>query len=127
MGEHRHDGGNPLGTHLVSDEYPLCSEGYLTHDLTDSNEEDALMKTTPVKALLILAASGLVFGCATTQQKELQSQLDEVRAMAEKAAADAAAAQSTANTAMDTANAAKAQSEQSEAKIDRMFKKAMYK
>lgn len=81
------------------------------------------MKKAPVKTLLILAASGLLFGCATTQQ----SQLDEIRAIAEKAAADAAAAQTTANAAMDTANAAKAQSEQSESKIDRMFKKAMYK
>jgi murein lipoprotein len=78
------------------------------------------MKTAPIKPLLILAASGLLFGCATTQQKELQGQIDEVRAIAEQAAADAAAARS-------TANAAKAQSEQSEEKIDRMFKKAMYK
>ena len=78
------------------------------------------MKTAPVKTLLVLAASGLLFGCATTQQKELQAQLDEVRAIAEQAAADAAAARS-------TADAAKAQSEQTEAKIDRMFKKAMYK
>ncbi len=85
------------------------------------------MKTAPTRTLVMLAASGLLFGCATAQQKDLQNQLNEVRAIAEKAAADAAAAQSRADAAMDTAASAKAQSEQTEAKIDRMFKKAMYK
>ena len=85
------------------------------------------MKTAPTRTLVMLAASGLLFGCATAQQKDLQNQLNEVRAIAEKAATDAAAAQSRADAAMDTAANAKAQSEQTEAKIDRMFKKAMYK
>jgi len=85
------------------------------------------MKTAPTRTLVMLAASGLLFGCATAQQKDLQNQLNEVRAIAEKAAADAAAAQSRADAAMDTASSAMAQSEQTEAKIDRMFKKAMYK
>ena len=85
------------------------------------------MKTAPTRTLVMLAASGLLLGCATAQQKDLQNQLDEVRAIAEKAAADAAAAQSRADAAMDTASSAKARSEQTEAKIDRMFKKAMYK
>ena len=85
------------------------------------------MKTAPTRTLVMLAASGLLFGCATAQQKDLQNQLDEVRAIAEKAAADAAAAQSRADAAMDTASSAKVQSEQTEAKIDRMFKTAMYK
>jgi len=85
------------------------------------------MKKVSARTLGMLAASGLLFGCATAQQKDLQNQLDEVRAIAEKAAADAADAQSRADTAMDTASSAKAQSEQTEAKIDRMFKKAMYK
>jgi murein lipoprotein len=85
------------------------------------------MKTASTRTLVMLAASGLLFGCATVQQKDLQTQLDQVRAVAEKAAADAAAAQSRADAAMDTAASAKAQSEQTEAKIDRMFKKAMYK
>lgn len=85
------------------------------------------MKTVPIKPLVVLFASGLLFACATTQQKEMHSEIDEIRAIAEQAAADAAAAQARADAAMDTANSAKAQSEQSEAKIDRMFKKAMYK
>ena len=85
------------------------------------------MNATPIKPLVVLLATGLLFGCATTQQKELRSELDQVRAIAEQAAADAAAAQASADAAMDTASGAKAQSEQTEAKIDRMFKKAMYK
>lgn len=87
------------------------------------------MKTT-LKPLAVLALCGLTFGCATTQQQDLA----EIRAIAEKAAADAvaanqaaAAAQSRADAAMDTAASAKAQSAETEAKIDRMFKKAMYK
>jgi murein lipoprotein len=92
------------------------------------------MKKTAIRSLVLVAASGLLFGCATTQQADLQAQIDDVRAIAEKAAADAAAAkqaaaaaQSRADAAMDTATSAKAQSEETEAKIDRMFKKAMYK
>ena len=85
------------------------------------------MKTIPIRPLVVLVVSGLLFGCASTQQKEMRSELDEIRAIAQQAAADAAAAQARADAAMDTASSAKAQSEQTEAKIDRMFKKAMYK
>jgi len=85
------------------------------------------MKTVSIRTLGLLVASGLLFGCATTQQKELQSQLDEVRAIAEQAAADAATAQARADAAMDTASSAKSQSQQTEERVDRMFKKAMYK
>ena len=86
------------------------------------------MKTVPARLLGILAASGLLFGCATTQQApDMSGEIDAVRAIAEKAAADAAAARAQADAAMDTASRAKAQSEETEAKIDRMFKKAMYK
>ena len=88
------------------------------------------MKTISVKPFVVAAACGLLFGCATTQQGEI----DDIRAIAEKAAADAAAAQqaaaaaqSRADQAMSTASDAKAQSDATEAKIDRMFKKAMYK
>jgi murein lipoprotein len=92
------------------------------------------MKKTVFRSLVLMAASASLFGCATTQQTELQSDLADVRAIAEQAAADAAAAkqaaaaaQASADAATDTANAAKAQSDETEAKIDRMFKKAMYK
>lgn len=92
------------------------------------------MKSTLLKPLVLLAAGGLLFGCASTQETELGQQLDEVRAIAEQAAADAAAARAAADTAQNradeaaaTANSAKQQSQDTEAKIDRMFKKAMYK
>lgn len=92
------------------------------------------MRITASKPLVLIAASGLLFGCATTQQDDLRGEVDQVRAIAEQAAADAAAAkqaadaaQSRADAAMDTATSAKTQSEETEAKIDRMFKKAMYK
>ena len=74
-------------------------------------------------------------GCATTGELDgLRAQIKDVRGVAEKAAADAAAARNsadhavaTANSAMVTANEAKQQSDATAAKIDRMFKKAMYK
>ena len=87
------------------------------------------MKTT-LKTLAVVALCSLAIGCATTESQDLA----EIRSIAEKAAADAAAAnqaaaaaQSRADAAMDTAADAKAQSAETEAKIDRMFKKAMYK
>jgi len=99
-----------------------------------SNKEEASVKTTAIKTLVVMAASGLLFGCATTQQPNLQGEIDQVRAIAEKAAADAAAAkaaaaaaQASADAATATADAAKAQSAETEIKVDRMFKKAMYK
>jgi len=85
------------------------------------------MKTFLINPLVILLASGMLFGCATTQQKEMRSEIDEIRAIAEQAAADAASAQARADAAMDAAASAKSQSDETEAKIDRMFKKAMYK
>lgn len=88
------------------------------------------MKTI-VRTLAALAVCGFVGGCATTQQ---QQELAEIRAIAEQAAADAAAAnqaaadaRSTAGAALDAAQSAQSQSAETEAKIDRMFKKAMYK
>jgi type II secretory pathway component PulM len=85
--------------------------------------------------LIVLVGSALLFGCATTsQQEELRAELDEIRAIAEQAAEDAAAArkqaasaQSSADAARGTADQAAAQSMATDAKIDRMFKKAMYK
>jgi len=88
------------------------------------------MKRNSIRLVVVMAASGLMFGCATTQQQDLA----EVRAIAEQASADAAAAKQTAadaqaraDAAMDAAASAKAQADETESKIDRMFKKAMYK
>lgn len=85
------------------------------------------MKTTAIRPLVLVAASALLFGCATAQQPDVSGEIDQVRAIAEQAAADAAAAKAAAAAAQASADAAKAQSEETEAKIDRMFKKAMYK
>jgi murein lipoprotein len=83
------------------------------------------------RTLAALVVFGFVAGCATTQQ---QQELAEIRAIAEQAAADAAAAnqaaaeaRSTADAALGAAQGAQSQSAETEAKIDRMFKKAMYK
>lgn len=94
------------------------------------------MQQKLITSLLILSALTLG-GCATVSKEDLA----EVRALAEKAAGDAseaktmaADAQSTANAAKSEADAAKAaadaankKSEETETKIDRMFKKSMYK
>lgn len=99
------------------------------------------MVGVPVRFLLVLGLSALLFACATHRQPDVGPQLEEIRKIAEQAAADAAAARRSAEAAqqraddarlradeaMSTAAGAKSQSQQTEAKIDRMFKKAMYK
>ena len=82
------------------------------------------------RLLAIAALAGLIgmSGCATTGDRDkLQDEIDQVRAEAAAASKDAAEAKSMAADAMATANDAKATSEATEEKIDRMFKKSMYK
>lgn len=90
------------------------------------------------RILAIVAATGIVAGlggCATTNDlNALRDDVTAARAEASAAKAEAAAAsraateaKAMASDAMNTANAAKATSEETETKIDRMFKKAMYK
>ncbi|MCB1773640.1 MAG: hypothetical protein KDI88_08495 [Gammaproteobacteria bacterium] len=87
------------------------------------------------KVAVALAGCVLLVGCATTSQDEaLRAELNEIRAMAEQASADAvaareqaAAAKSSADAARASADQAKAQAADTDARIDRMFKKAMYK
>lgn len=88
------------------------------------------MNMVTLRPLVVLVLGGLLFGCASVQRSEL----DEVRAMAEQAAADAAAAQQAAaaaqaraDEAMAVADDANAKSADTEARIDQVFKKAMYK
>jgi len=94
--------------------------------------------------LMIVVALSTIGGCATVSKSEFEA----VRATADRAAADAAAArsaadgaataaakaQSTADSAQSTATAAKVSADEANAccrdtqtKIDRMFKKSMYK
>ena len=56
-----------------------------------------------------------------------QATADQASADAAAARQEAAEATATANTALGTAEAAKASADDTEARIDRMFKKAMYK
>lgn len=89
-----------------------------------------------ITSALIVSAL-MLGGCATVSKEDLA----EVRSLAEKAAADAseaktmaadaqsmaAAAKTEAAAAKAAADAANRKSEETEAKIDRMFKKSMYK
>ena len=73
-----------------------------------------------VKLLTLFVVIGLA-GCATTQD------LDAVRTQAQQANATADKALKTSEEAKAIALDAKATAETTESKIDRMFKKAMYK
>jgi murein lipoprotein len=82
----------------------------------------------------LVAAAAVVMvglsGCASTGTADsaaMQAQIDSANSDATAAKADAAAAKSTAAEALRTANEAKAIAEDTETKIDRMFKKAMHK
>lgn len=89
--------------------------------------------------LLALAAASVLAvglsGCATTSDlNSLRDQVDAAEAAANDAKAEAATARqeaadarALAEQAMSTANDAKATADDSATKIDRMFKKAMYK
>lgn len=85
---------------------------------------------------VVLLAAGMITlsGCASTGSNNnaadmaaLKAQVDAATADAAQAKADAAAAKATAADALRTANEAKAMSEDTETRIDRMFKKAMHK
>ena len=82
------------------------------------------------KIALISLAAGVVglTGCATTGDLDnLRTQVDAASAEASAAKAEAAEAKAMAAQAINTANEAKATSDDTEMKIDRMFKKAMHK
>ncbi len=90
-----------------------------------------MTKTRTLTLAVVLAATGLVSGCATDQLKQ---ELAEVRAQAEQASSAAAkaqrtadAAQARADAAMEAANEARSCCEANSEKIDRMFRKAMMK
>lgn len=77
--------------------------------------------------LALLATFGLT-GCATTQDIEaLRVQVDRANANADAALKAANEAKAIAQDAKVTAETAKMKAETTETKIDRMFKKAMYK
>jgi murein lipoprotein len=81
-------------------------------------------RSIQVLAAAAILAAGLS-GCASNTK--MQSQIDAAAADAAAAKADAASANATAAEALRTANEAKAIAEDTETKIDRMFKKSMHK
>ncbi|RRQ20652.1 Lpp/OprI family alanine-zipper lipoprotein [Thiohalobacter thiocyanaticus] len=93
-----------------------------------------MKQKTQFGAILLLGAFALG-GCASTGEiDQLRSDIERAQSTADDAAAEAAAARSEAaaarrlaEEAQDDAAAAKARSEETDAKIDRMFKKSMYK
>jgi murein lipoprotein len=105
----------------------FTTEAYMTGNTTLQLRKLALVS--------LVAVSAGLGGCATTSNlDELRSQVDAVsaeasaaKAEASSAKAEAAEAKAMAAQAIDTANEAKATSQETETKIDRMFKKAMYK
>jgi hypothetical protein len=81
-----------------------------------------LSTTSKLLGVSMLAVSlGLTAGCATT------SQVEEAMAAAQEAKRAAADAQATANKAASDAAKANACCNDTNAKLDRMFKKSMYK
>ncbi|HFD78871.1 MAG TPA: hypothetical protein ENK05_00575 [Gammaproteobacteria bacterium] len=78
-------------------------------------------------ALAIAAVAGLS-GCATTSDLDkLRDEVHQANATAEAAAAKADAASQEAAAASQTAADAKAAADDANSRIDRMFKKSMYK
>lgn len=76
---------------------------------------------------LLLALAGLT-GCATNSDIDaLRADLQKTNATATKAAADAASARSEAAAAKTAAEAARDSARETNEKLDRMFKKSMYK
>ncbi len=84
------------------------------------------------KVVLMLAALLGLAGCATTSdldklRTELKADVQQANDTANSAAAKADAASKEAAAASQTANEAKVSADEANSKIDRMFKKSMYK
>ncbi|MFQ5643298.1 MAG: Lpp/OprI family alanine-zipper lipoprotein [Thiogranum sp.] len=82
------------------------------------------------RAILVLAMSVLVgmAGCATTSDIDaLRAEVQQANDTANSAAARADAASREAAAAAQTANEARTSADEANSKIDRMFKKSMYK
>lgn len=83
-----------------------------------------MKKTALLSLAAVLAASGLISGCATD---ELKKEIADVRTLAEQAQSTANAADAKAQQAQDAARDAQACCTDNTQKIDRMFRKAMLK
>ncbi len=80
------------------------------------------------RAGLLVAALATTAGCATTGDvDELRAEVQRANSAAERAAADAASAKQDAAAARAAAEQAQAEAAETNEKLDRMFKKSMYK
>ena len=80
------------------------------------------------KVVLMLAALVGLAGCATTSDLDaVRAEVKQANDTANSAAAKADAASKEAAAASQTANEAKVSADEANSKIDRMFKKSMYK
>ena len=81
-----------------------------------------------VRLSAIVLAAGMATGCATNKDIEgLQSQINSLKTQVSKASSDAASANAAAMDAKAAANRAAAYAEDTNSKLDRMFKKSMMK
>ena len=82
---------------------------------------------TAAAGVMLVALAGAT-GCATNGDvDELRAEIAKVNGTASQAAADAAAAKADAAAARTAAEQAAASAEDTNEKLDRMFKKSMYK
>jgi len=85
-----------------------------------------MMKVVKLSALVAVAA--LATGCASQSDIDnLQGQIDTLKPQVSAAAADAAAAKASAAAAEAAANRAAQYAQDTNAKLDRMFKKSQHK
>jgi murein lipoprotein len=111
----------------------VCIAKQFTMLIKEKAMKESLMNRSRVLALVVITGvyAGLT-GCATNGDIEAlrseiaQNKKDTATATA-AATRDAADAKAIAQNAVTTANAAKATSDDTASKLDRMFKKAMYK
>jgi murein lipoprotein len=81
-----------------------------------------------IKVSLIALAASLVVGCATNSDIEnLQTQIDGLKTSVAQASSDAASAQASAADAKAAAERAAQLSQDTNSKLDSMFKKSMMK
>lgn len=81
-----------------------------------------------LKLAVISLVASMAVGCASTSDiTNLQGQIDDLKSSVSKASSDAASAQSSASAAEAAANRAASLAEETNSKLDRMFKKSMMK
>ena len=81
-----------------------------------------------MKLSMIAMVASLVVGCATNSDIEnLQSQIDGLKTSVAQASSDAQSAQTAAQEAKDAANRAAQYAQDTNSKLDSLFKKSMMK